>query len=825
MKAMIKKKSIYRTAALMLSVGMVMGDILPLTAYALGAEAKVDETLYLNLDYYGNIDKANVVKSIDFNSQESYTDHGEYTELKNMSTSDTLTEKDGAVVITAPKDGKKFYFQGTLEPKKVSVPWSIDVTYKLNGVVSNAEDIAGKSGLVEIDIDAMPNENVSEYMRNNFILMVAIPVDNDKYYSVDAPDSQVANVGEYSCVVFEALPGKEGHFAARFGTDCFETVGAIIMMSPATVGDLKDVKDLKELKDKFRDNTNAMLDDVESIMDNVTNVSEQLTLTNQMLQNLQEGKNKIHSQTETIFNGNDVAIQDLRDLSGLLTPLDGSLKTAQWFIYDINKNLNTLNQDLVDTSGKMKTLSSRLKSLGSAMDGVDGLSDTELKAELSTIIGGLSRVTDGIKESTGAAANIGAITGSGEGAENIDNLINNAGILSAAKGYLPSAVIGFVNNCANDGIVDIDADLGDSEVVKELTAMLIAAQYLNDNLTECVPSIKAPITSEKLTSGFNGMVQTEMTAQGITKEEAIEYVITKGVESAGSKYSEYEENAENFIEAVAAVKDLKTSASKISENTAADGTNISQNLENLTEGLYNISEGTDAIDDPEIIAELMGGIADVVADIEEISSYGGAVAFQTARFLTSARNLCADMDALTATMNNYYQDIQDAVTNTDNVLLQIQKTTDDLSGTLQTVNDTIRSAEQNFSNAADEGIEAGKLAVDNTGKIVDNVKDLKSSGADLRKSINDELDEKEAENNFLNMDPEAVKVSLTSDENPEPSSVSIICRTDEISYDDDEAQKILDAEEAEAESTVFERIINVFKKIWNTFMSFFNGEL
>ncbi len=823
MKRIIHKKKAYKIAAITLLASTVLGEVMPLAAYAAGAQAEVDETMYLNLDYYGSISKANVVKSISFNNQDSYTDHGSYTALTNMTNSDELSEKNGTVVIKAPEDGGKFYFQGTMEPEKVKIPWSIDVTYKLNGVVTNAEDIAGKSGLVEMSIDAVPNENVSDYMKNNFILMVAIPVDNTKYYSVDAPDSQVANVGEYSCVVFEALPGKEGHFTARFGTDCFETVGAIIMMSPATVGDLKDVKDLKELKDKFRDNTNAMLDDVESIMDNVVNVSEQLTLTNQMLQNLQEGKNKVHSQTETIFNGNDVAIQDLRDLSGLLTPLDDSLKTTQWMVYDINKNLNTLNQDLIDTSAKMKTLSNRLKNLGTAMDGVDGLTEAELKAELSDITTGLSKITEGVKSSTNSAANIGAIIGSEKGSQDIDDVINNAGITTAASGTLPSAVTGFVNNCVNAGIVDIDADLGNSEVVENLTSMLIAAQYLNDNLTTEIPSITAPITSAKLTSGFNGMVATAV-ATGMTKEEAIKYVVGQGVTKSGIKYNTYKEKAETFIDAVAAVKDLKTTASKISENTASDGTNIAENLGTLTEGLYGISDGIDDIDDPEMMEELMGGMADVLSDIEEISNYGGTVAFQTARFLTSARNLAADMDTLTATMNNYYQDVQDAITNTDNVLLQIQKTTDDLSGTLQTVNDTLRSAEKNFSDAADDGLEAGRLAVDNTGKIVDNVKDLKASGADLRKSINDELDEKEAENNFLNMDPEATKVSLTSDENPEPSSVSIICRTDEISYDDDEAQKILDAEEAGAQSTVFERIINVFKTIWKRITGLFSAE-
>ena len=303
MKRIIRKKTAYRAAAATLLAGMIMSETMPLIGFAAEAKVDVDETMYLNMDYYGQISSANVVKSINFNSHKSYMDHGEYTALTNMSTSEKLEDKNGTVTLTAPEDGRKMYFQGTMNPAKIQAPWTFDVTYKLNGVVTNADKIAGAKGLVEMDIDAIPNENASEYMKNNFVLMVGIPVDSEKYYSVDAPDSQIANMGEYSCVVFEALPGKEGHFVARFGTDSFETVGAIIMMSPATVGDLKDVKDLKELKDKFRDNTNAMFDDVEAIMDNVTNVSEQLSLTNQMLQNLQEGKNKVHSQTDTIFNG------------------------------------------------------------------------------------------------------------------------------------------------------------------------------------------------------------------------------------------------------------------------------------------------------------------------------------------------------------------------------------------------------------------------------------------------------------------------------------------------------------------------------------------
>ena len=37
------------------------------------------------------------------------------------------------------------------------------------------------------------------------------------------------------------------------------------------------------------------------------------------------------------------------------------------------------------------------------------------------------------------------------------------------------------------------------------------------------------------------------------------------------------------------------------------------------------------------------------------------------------------------------------------------------------------------------------------------------------------------DNNFLNMDPNAEKVSFTSDENAEPNTLQIIMRTEEIS--------------------------------------------
>lgn len=69
----------------------------------------------------------------------------------------------------------------------VDLPWTFDVSYKLNGVEADASKLAGASGLVEVNVKATPNEKAKAYYKNNMVLTVLVPVDMEKCYSVDAP--------------------------------------------------------------------------------------------------------------------------------------------------------------------------------------------------------------------------------------------------------------------------------------------------------------------------------------------------------------------------------------------------------------------------------------------------------------------------------------------------------------------------------------------------------------------------------------------------------------------------------------------------------------
>ena len=941
------QKIMKKTAAYTVLLSCLTTNILvaPMTAYAGQATADVDETLYLNLDYYGNISDANVVKGINFNGTSSYTDFGDYLKITNMSDEQKPEIKNGSVTFEKNKNGK-FFFQGELKPDKIKAPWTFDITYKLNGVVTDADQIAGASGLVEMDIDCTPNKSVSKYMQDNMMLFVAIPVDIQKCYSVDAPESQTMTLGQYTGIVFTALPGQEGHFQVRLGTDQFESVGAIFAMTPGTVGALNKIKDLKDIKDDFRDDTNAMLDDFDNVLDDVTDVSAQLKITNQILEQLQSGKNKIHGNAQVIFDGNDVAIQDLRDLNGTLTPLNDDLKTAQWMVYDVNQNLNTLDSDLMDSSAKLKSLSTKLKRLGSSMSGtsIDNLQIQDMEEDIKKTTSSLNSLNnhlntmtdkDNLSKFNASASEVttnaalshvknhtSGSTSSSNTMEILEKLSSKMGTdVSVGSDAYKTAVeqINALNafgvndaETVSDLLVELMGASSQAEQQEILTPVLqnstkgkeiiadieaaagTAQQHRNSQdkyvqdivncstkaVTEAFGEAKAEakadpnvelgtrvITALSANASFAAMLNDQTKATITVLATALQNMgitdMTTIVEAVGKAISVYSSGdnavaaelapylakspkgqevsqaavtqyaADTISAAYKAEAKLSGSdsayvghlsdLSKLQEDAKALGqTAVGKSTSALAEDVNNLTSSMSGIledlADPEKVEELVDYINSVTSDLNEIMENGGAVAFDAAKTLNTLRSVISDIDELIGIMNAYYDDVQKTLEDSENVLTQIQKTSGDAATALQNLNSTLRSAEPDFSAAADNSFKVGHMAIDNTNKIVDDTKDFKSTGRNLRDTINNKLDEEEADNNFLNMDPEATKVSLTSDQNQEPTSIAIICRSDEISVDDD-TTKTLDAEVPDASTTLLGRIKAVFVKLWNTVRS------
>ena len=127
-----------RRAAAGLMAGVTLSMSMAVPARAAAPAVEVDETMYVNLDYYGTPTQINVVKGCTSNGAASYTDYGVYDKLVNMTDKTEPQVGEGCVTWQLPEENKRFYYQGTMPEGSMELPWSFDVSYKLKGVSADA---------------------------------------------------------------------------------------------------------------------------------------------------------------------------------------------------------------------------------------------------------------------------------------------------------------------------------------------------------------------------------------------------------------------------------------------------------------------------------------------------------------------------------------------------------------------------------------------------------------------------------------------------------------------------------------------------------------
>ena len=125
---MKNKKFICRqAAALMLSAAMVSTYVLPAAAEV--PETRKEENIYANLSKDGEVEGIYVVNGYELSRKTDIVDYGDYTAVRNLTSSSEIRNQDGRIETSA--DQGKFYYQGNLAHN--DLPWLIGIDYELNG--------------------------------------------------------------------------------------------------------------------------------------------------------------------------------------------------------------------------------------------------------------------------------------------------------------------------------------------------------------------------------------------------------------------------------------------------------------------------------------------------------------------------------------------------------------------------------------------------------------------------------------------------------------------------------------------------------------------
>lgn len=758
-----------RVTASVLTAALLCTSAGSVPVYGAPAGADVDETMYVNLDYYGKTTKVNVVKGVNLNGLGKITDYGNYINVENMSTSDAPVLGDGSVTWNLPEgQNGRFYYKCTMDNEQVVLPWDFDVSYKLNGVPTDGDKLAGAGGLIEINVKATPNDNANLYYRNNMMLMVTVPVDMSKCYSVDADGAQIQSLGSTTAAVFSALPGEEGDYTVRIGTDSFETTGVIMAMAPGTIDDLNHIKDLKEAKDTWKDAGDALYDSLEQMAKSVESMRDGINQVQSGVSSAESARQKWSANKDSILAGNDQTLESLTALSQQLETLVPHLQTAK----DTAETVHNSMGDIVNTMGDMQ------QPLRKMYDRLRNISTTSQS---------LGEQLDDVRE-------------------DMAWLIQNNAQFQVQTTTILEALPELIASLENYDVGDLD--LGDLEDTDTRT---IADDPDDDRENKADTSSGNQEDPDTNKADSSDTVTEDKTSGDMASEAADADHENGGAEADNSSHT------------------ADSAAGTDNRSDAADGADISDaqtlskaHIEKHEVPLVGAPSGVDLVTLYKMLSKIDKDSREFTQVASNLMDNVGDAAKYGADLTDSMDLMIEDLTALHDSLDMYYPDLQASL---DDLSELVNRTTDAMNkgiSTMTIVQNTLKATSGDIDEAAKNSLRGSMELLDKSLSILDSTTGVRTAGRTMKDVMDEQLDKFDTDNRFLFIDPSEDKVSFTSDKNPAPKTLQVVLRTDEISLDDED-NKETDAETEKVNEGPLKRMWNVLVQMWKAIISIFKN--
>ncbi|MEA4941859.1 MAG: hypothetical protein VB094_04860 [Oscillibacter sp.] len=769
---------------------LLLAATLPVTLVPVGAAEEIgdgvtptyDEAYYATLDYYGNLTEGSVVKSYALNGATALTDYGTYDEVVNLTDGTVPSTKDGTTTFDFSKEDapSHFYFEGKTAAPFTALPWTITMSYTLNGVPTKAEDLAGKTGTVDINLNILPNINASDYAKNNYTLEAMALFNQDDILSLKAEGAQVQLVGNLRTVLFLALPGEERHFTIEVGSDDFTFDGMTFLMVPATLAQLDQIAELSDRKDELEDDYEKLNDSLDTTLNALNNMTGSLNASAKGLDELNKARGTISAGKGTIYDGIDTSKLDMESIAALLDPVAEQVQAASETLKESKDILQTMNDVTVSLRTELSQTQNALKNLeDDSKDLKDLATDMEnLKGSLRSLESALRNIED---VSTGSS-------GSG------DSLKTVVGLHNAFTGAA-----------------------GDSAATSLNDAQFVAALALagGANSTTATALATALATNDSTSPYYEKAMQLHALHQQVGSDGSFETFCKAVLLSQGKS------------------TDLASQMNKIwvaySTGDTNDQATLDLLLSSMDSALAELNTTTTGVNDT--LGKVKAPTADVIHQLASICDEMDALYsfIDDAKDLThigqsatqKADVILSDMDGLQNLLSAYEPKAQESL-----------KTLEDLSVTAA---GSIRNAEklitdtENLARTSGAQLDAGTKqtleglasALRRTAAALATSKDIKATKDNLDGIITDTWDEHTGDvDNLLNMDSTAAAESLTSGQNPTPQSVQILIRSQEI--------KVPDKDEEETAATTadkgsfWSRVGQMFQDFWSSITGIFH---
>ena len=544
-----------------------------------------EEAVYVNADPAGKVTGITVADWLkNAGEQAAAADRSDLTDIVNVKGEESFTKKDGNALIWET-DGNDIYYQGKTDRE---LPVSVSITYRLDGRDITAEELAGKSGNLEMHIqyanysrETVKTDGSSNEIYTPFTMVtgVFLPVEHFKNVSVD--HGTLLSDGSRNIAVGIALPGLK---------DSLSLSGDMDIDIPEDI----------------------------TIRAAVTDFEMDSTIT---------------LATAELFSRlgleNSADIEELEDKLNQLTGASGELAGGSLELFDGVKELKDKYGDFDDGIG---TLADGIKTLANGAGDLDkGIG--EYTAGADNLADGVSRYV------SGACSLANGITGYTEGAGNLADGINTLsssagelpsklkelsdGYAAAAKGLSALAGTGGITALAdgaaslaegigslNTGSVQLEKGIGS---VNEQLAVLEESYDNNDKLIKQLKSVAAASDDPVMKASLEQLIETQEKVTAGQKEGIAALRQATGPKGA-----------------------LGAGAAALADNTS-DSSTLKQGANALKKGIGQLAEGS---------RQLTDAVPALVKGSEQLSSAAEALPDALKQLKEGALKLTANSGTL-----------------------------------------------------------------------------------------------------------------------------------------------------------------------------------
>lgn len=552
-----------------------------------------EESVYVKADPSGNVTDTTVTEWLKNPEKGSLKDETNLNDIKNVKGDETFSEgKDNE--IKWKSEGKDIYYQGTSDEK---LPVGVKISYKLNGKSISAEDLSGKSGKVEIQID-YDNDSKKivevggekEEMYTPFTMITAMMLSTDEYTNVEIDHGKVISDGDKNIVVGMGFPGLKENLDLEetdFDVEIPDSVKITADVKNASVGPTITMASCELMSELDLDDVDSF-DELEDSMDELEDAASQLVdgskETKDGAEQLKDGAGELKDGTGKLSKGSGELSEGSKTLAEGSKAVAGGIDELSQKSGSLITGMNSLASGVTQYTAGVSSLKEGSKAL---YDGAVKLQTGIAQAEKSTkeqLVPGAKQIMDGAQA---AQSSVSSMAETLKGAESLLGSTANVEVTAKAEATATATAT------AEDVKFKKNSDEIWSSVQSELP------DTLDDEEKEKIETIVKKAVSEAQEISAKDVTVTETATDTQTKkigedenyQTAAAYVgkVSEGASELNSKMAGLSEGAKGLYGGLSQLQMQLANGNDTENPTIADG------AQSLTEGTKNLYQGAAAL--------------------------------------------------------------------------------------------------------------------------------------------------------------------------------------------------------------------------------------